>query len=165
MVEQIPKSVAKKASEISSAYQFSVLKDDPILEFSIGELQANETKELSYTVNSNVTQVAFDSFMQPVVSEATEVEEAADACLGINCDDGNSCTTDICSAGTCSNVPVVDGTACGLGQVCQAGSCITEQPRQPTAPTPQEGIDATTIGIIVAVVIVIGAGYYYFKGK
>ena len=165
VIESIPKSVAKKASEISSAYQFSVLKDDPIIEFSVEDLQTNETKEVSYTVKSNVSQASFDEYAQPVVSDATEVEEAVDACIGVNCDDGNQCTADRCSNGTCSNIPVVDGTACGLGQVCQAGSCVTEQARQPTAPTPQQGIDATTIGIIVVVVIVIGAGYYYFKGK
>lgn len=165
VVENVPKSVAKKAAEISSTYQFAVLKDDPILEFNVGEIQPNETKTVDYTVKSNVSETAFNSYAQPIVSDAIEVQETADACAGVNCDDGNSCTSDSCSSGTCSNVPVADGTACGLGQICQAGSCVAEQAGQPTAPTPQQGIDATTIGIIVVVVIVIGAGYYYFKGK
>ena len=78
VIENVPKSVAKKASNISSAYEFAVLKDDPILEFNVGEVEANETKEVSYTVASNVPESAFNEYSQPIVSEAIEVENVDD---------------------------------------------------------------------------------------
>jgi len=34
------------------------------------------------------------------------------------CDDGNQCTADTCSAGNCGSVPETDGTACDDGQYC-----------------------------------------------
>ncbi len=48
---------------------------------------------------------------------------AADPCAGKSCDDTNPCTTDTCSAGTCSNTAVADGTPCGTGLSCTTGTC------------------------------------------
>jgi hypothetical protein len=53
------------------------------------------------------------------------------------CDDGNSCTTDVCSttAGACVNASVADGTACDdgawctVGESCTAGVCGGAVPR------------------------------------
>ena len=40
-------------------------------------------------------------------------------------DDSNPCTTDTCSGGVASHLPVAAGVACGVGQVCNAaGSCV-----------------------------------------
>ena len=54
--------------------------------------------------------------------------EDAMLCAGVDCDDGNECTTDSCdpTTGLCANTVVIDGTACdfgGLPGVCGAGSC------------------------------------------
>jgi hypothetical protein len=39
-------------------------------------------------------------------------------------DDGNVCTTDVCDAtGACLHPPVVPGTACGAGSVCNGSAC------------------------------------------
>jgi hypothetical protein len=41
-----------------------------------------------------------------------------------DCDDGNECTDDTCTDGTCGSTPVADDTACGDGAAtCQEGSC------------------------------------------
>jgi photosystem II stability/assembly factor-like uncharacterized protein len=37
-------------------------------------------------------------------------------------DDGNECTQDVCSGGTCTHPSVIDGTSCSLG-TCQSGIC------------------------------------------
>jgi len=37
----------------------------------------------------------------------------------IDCDDGDSCTVDVCTAGACSNTPI----SCSSGQVCVGGVC------------------------------------------
>ena len=50
-------------------------------------------------------------------------------CEGVDCDDGNPCTEDGCSAadGTCSHPTAADGTACPFGEYpgqCSAGVCV-----------------------------------------
>ena len=48
----------------------------------------------------------------------------ADPCAGKNCDDGNACTTDSCSGGTCQWAQLPDWTSCGEGMVCDGeGMC------------------------------------------
>src|SRR5207245_11505855 len=53
----------------------------------------------------------------------------------LGCNDNNPCTTDSCDpAAGCRNVPVVNGTPCGDGNVCngaetcQAGACSAGAP-------------------------------------
>lgn len=62
-----------------------------------------------------------------------------DACDAINgcahtpiaCDDGNACTADAPDpAKGCTHAPLVDGTPCGNGDACRAGTCTAP----PTAP-------------------------------
>ncbi len=50
-----------------------------------------------------------------------------DLCQGVDCNDGNACTDDICEAstGVCENEPVEDGTPCS-GGTCVDGACETE---------------------------------------
>jgi predicted outer membrane repeat protein len=48
-----------------------------------------------------------------------------DLCQGVDCDDGNECTEDLCADGVCDNPAVEDGTACGQGPgACEAGACV-----------------------------------------
>ncbi|MDH3727537.1 MAG: hypothetical protein OER77_08410 [Myxococcales bacterium] len=54
--------------------------------------------------------------------------EDAMLCAGVDCDDGNECTTDTChpADGLCDHVDVIDSTTCdfgGLPGVCTAGTC------------------------------------------
>ncbi len=44
-----------------------------------------------------------------------------------DCDDGDACTTDVCSGGSCSNTPIDcdDGDAC-TSDSCSGGSCIND---------------------------------------
>jgi hypothetical protein len=50
------------------------------------------------------------------------------------CDDGNACTDDACSGGTCTHTPVANGTACDdgsactLADTCQSGACVGGDP-------------------------------------
>ena len=61
--------------------------------------------------------------------------EPPDLCAGVDCDDGNPCTVDSCSAGACSHdgtgvsLACDDGNACTTGDACQgdeAGTCAGE---------------------------------------
>ncbi len=54
----------------------------------------------------------------------------ADLCDGVNCNDQDPCTADVCDAGTGQCVegqPAPDGTACA-GGTCQAGVCTVAAP-------------------------------------
>jgi|GEM_PF-1556285 len=69
-----------------------------------------------------------------------------------DCDDGNDCTTDTCSAGTCSNTDVGSGTTCSSGVCNGTGTCVPcvdDQPAgnqdtgcNPTLPICDEGAAA-----------------------
>jgi hypothetical protein len=40
------------------------------------------------------------------------------------CDDANPCTIDACDATkACTHAALADGTTCGVGKICAAGSC------------------------------------------
>ena len=51
----------------------------------------------------------------------------ADLCEGVDCDDDNECTVDLCDPedGECSNEPVDDGASCNSGAgMCVNGACM-----------------------------------------
>src|SRR5262249_8823520 len=44
--------------------------------------------------------------------------------VGLDCDDGNLCTSDSCAEATgCQHVPLPDGASCSEGNACNALSC------------------------------------------
>lgn len=54
-----------------------------------------------------------------------------DLCAGVDCDDGNECTRDVCNPldGLCSSDPAPDGIACDTcNSTCQAGICDAGTP-------------------------------------
>lgn len=57
VVEFVPKDFAETASLISSELEFEVLKEDPVLAFTV-ELNAGESKEISYSSNAVGTEFA-----------------------------------------------------------------------------------------------------------
>ena len=61
-----------------------------------------------------------------------------DSCEGVECDDGNECTEDVCDPanGTCGNTPADDGAICEAG-ACQSGDC---QPITSIFPCTEAGI-------------------------
>ena len=62
-------------------------------------------------------------------TSATRCGTGADKCT--TCNDSNSCTTDVCTAGKCDSQPVADKTACSDGvlcngdEACVSGVCTT----------------------------------------
>ncbi|TFH32066.1 MAG: fibronectin type III domain-containing protein [Myxococcales bacterium] len=69
---------------------------------------------------------------------------ATPLCQGVDCTDGNACTSDVCNpeTGQCTNPAVPNGTTCDAGEgTCQSGVC---QPR-PVPPAVPSGLSATAI--------------------
>ncbi len=66
VIETIPKEVAQSATEIYSDYDFIILEDDPIIEFTIPLLNPGETAEVSYTVNGEVDENVIENMDTPL---------------------------------------------------------------------------------------------------
>ncbi len=62
--------------------------------------------------------------------------QTVDPCDGVVCDDANPCTTDTCSAGSCSYTPIADDTSCGDGVICRQGTCQKEDAGEPEEKEP-----------------------------
>ncbi|MCX6800897.1 MAG: hypothetical protein NTZ73_01800 [Candidatus Diapherotrites archaeon] len=162
VILEIPKTVAENASElvIPSNENYTIIKADPILEFEIAEIAPNGTGKVDIDINKQISGALADSILQAVVAD---FEEAADLCVGKNCDDENPCTTDACSGGNCSNTSVTNGTVCGEGKSCKAGACvlIAAEENQEGEQTPEQKAaqDQTNllliIGAVVALILII----------
>ena len=63
-----------------------------------------------------------------VAPDVVVVDVFIDPCTGLSCDDGNVCTSDTCSAGTCLHLPAsgncTDGNTCTVGDTCKDGLCL-----------------------------------------
>ncbi|MBU2100378.1 hypothetical protein KKB11_04050 [Candidatus Micrarchaeota archaeon] len=167
IIEFIPKSVALNASQIESSFEFTVLKDDPVIEFSIDEVNPNQTKNITYTVNNEVSNQAINEMTAPIVAEFAEEEPPTDLCQGKNCNDDNPCTQDSCNSttGECTYTNLTDGTSCGTNKECKNGECITKTVTGDDGKEPQkpEETDFTPFIILIILIIIAGAAYYYFK--
>ena len=56
-------------------------------------------------------------------SSTTCPQDCTANCDVLNCDDGDPCTIDYCTAAGCQIGGVAEGTACGLGKSCTLGVC------------------------------------------
>ena len=91
---------------------------------------------MSYVVTGLQAGVAYRF---AVAARAATVESALSNEIGVcgsaaDCDDRNPCTSDVCSAGVCSNPPGNDGASCADGNACngtdtcQGGTCQSSGP-------------------------------------
>jgi hypothetical protein len=163
VIVEVPKNVAQSASEISSSYAMTVLKADPIVEFTIPEIAAGQTAEVKYSVDKSITEAAIDAMPLGMVAEFTEV---TDLCEGVSCDDSNPCTIDSCNSatGVCSHTNKADGTSCGTGKECKAGTC-TEKAVTPPVTPPPAAVDYTLPIAAIVVVIIVAAAYFLFARR
>ncbi|MFH1545381.1 MAG: hypothetical protein ABIE23_04845 [archaeon] len=167
VIEKIPKGIAAKASEINSEFDFSVLVEDPIIQFNIPELKPGETKEIMYSVPKNIILADEKSLQElalPILADFIELT-GEEVCAEKNCDDSDPCTKDSCDVTTaeCTHTTLPDGTACGAGKQCISGVCKAKSVATGGVVMPEEApIWGWIIGIIV-IVIIAGAGYYYYE--
>jgi hypothetical protein len=165
VIEILPKIFVETSSQISSDDEFVVLDENPVIKFSLGDVPAGETVEISYTFKSSsessIIEELFLSLVQPVVFVALTEE---DNCMGVICNDFDSCTADGCSDGECAYVP-----KCG-DDVCENGECIIQEKEPAITPVPeQDEVDTDENNIpyliflaIVGVIIVVLV-FFFFK--
>ena len=123
VVEVVPKAVAENTELIESDALFSVLKEDPVIEFAVDWLEANGTTEIQYSVNKKIEENALTDWIAPI---ATSFQQAtAGVCVSdSDCDDKNPCTVNRCLNNKCSSLPMPDGTTCGYGRECRQAKCV-----------------------------------------
>ncbi|MDD4250796.1 MAG: hypothetical protein PHX27_01235 [Candidatus ainarchaeum sp.] len=79
VVVEVPKAVSETASRITSGTIFTILKDDPILEFTLPLVKAGETQTVTYQVTDTEAPVLEGvNFTEPSVRFAEEVVETID---------------------------------------------------------------------------------------
>jgi hypothetical protein len=169
VIAEIPKTIAENAGLIDSNSPFTALKADPIIQFIIPEIQAGQTREISYSVAKNTPESTAQSIPQAIVASYAQTEP----CDGVSCDEGNACATGTCNnaTGKCEYSYEQDGTACGENKKCVQGTCAEKQDSQagssrPTDPQQQpENAPAAGLAIILpavlAIAIIAAAGYYW----
>jgi len=142
-----------------------VLVADPILEFTIPEINPGEGASLYYFVDNDVGDEEMQEYQSAIISDFTEQENL---CIGVSCDDSNPCTTDYCRplTGECINRPINDGVACGEGMHCSTGQCVLSgAPSEPPAEVPGEPVPIGTLVIVIVVLAVLVAVFYYSQKK
>ncbi|MEK6941412.1 MAG: hypothetical protein AABW85_00970 [archaeon] len=167
VVESIPKSIASSASKISAigTYSFRVLVDDPIIEFTVPQLQQGQSVDLTYTVNAQATDSAINQYGLPIAISAAD-EQPQVTCADISCIDNNPCTTDSCSGGQCSFTPLADTSSCGFGKECRGGQCVQAAASVPgQSNASNKGNADPTLLVVLVVLVVIVAGYVYYNKK
>jgi len=159
IVEVIPKEVAKSASLIKSDIEFRVIKEDPVIEFTIANIEPGQTVEVFYFVEAKVEEAALAGWKPPIPVEATEAIPRPVFCTtNSDCDDSNPCTNEQCIEGECGFIPVPDKTSCGFGMICNQAIC-EEIERVQLA----EEQDLTMIYAAIAILLILGAAAYYYK--
>ncbi len=151
VAEIVPKKIAQKASSIKSNVKMVVLKDDPIIQFVIPRIDANQKLIIEYSVDGTIT-ASIQEFAQPLIVAWRQFVQAS---CETGCDDGNPCTIDKCVEGACISFPVQDGGSCGYAKTCSAGVCVLKQfSKAPEAAT-MDVYSFVAIGAVVLAFILI----------
>jgi len=160
VMEEIPKEALESAKNIASSAQFRVIKDDPIVEFTIESIRAGESKSIKYSIDDALTSDNIDSFrVAPIIADFSEGEKAG--CSALNCNDGNACTNDSCENSACLNIPKSDGTSCGAGLACKDGTCVASQVQELAG----DGSGGNAWLLAGAIAIIAALGYIFFIKK
>ncbi|MBI4044596.1 MAG: hypothetical protein HY392_02725 [Candidatus Diapherotrites archaeon] len=173
VVEEIDKSLVESASLLKPVEgTFEVLEEDPLVRFSMGDLEPGESKRIVYEfdMQSSPSQKMFEEFKPPLVLVLLSEN---DACLGVFCNDYDACTTDYCEKGECKSSPKAEGAVCGEKLECREGACVAMQTPSipPVGSEPQKPVEAKDTGMsglvlpLIALLsaLVLGlAGYYVY---
>ncbi len=174
ILEKIPKAILANATghvTVAGGTTYTVLKDDPVLQFEFAEILPGESATVDYNIDKNLSATDIGLFKGPVVLELQEaVPPVQSRCTkASDCDDQNPCTQDTCPRGRCQRVAVQEGIACGAGKVCRGGFCIESggvpPETGPFQPQPPSNILSNLLIAVVAIVVIGAGAYLYWKEK
>jgi len=167
VIEVIPKTVLEHIDEnmIESKLSFEILEADPIIRFTVPELDVNETLTVSYIIKSDINKDSAEEWKAPFV--ASFKEAPVDLCKDVVCEP-KLCKKASCdpTTGKCIYENLPDGTACGDNKECKAGECVeiaVEEKEKPEFPW------HLVVLAIVAAIVAAGVIFYMYekqgKGK
>ncbi|MBR9706956.1 MAG: hypothetical protein GOV15_00810, partial [Candidatus Diapherotrites archaeon] len=120
--ETIPKDVAQDASELTfypAGLTPEIIEADPVVEWTFYNVPPGEERTYGYTTENPATQSDYAQYSDPTIT-LIELECTS----ATDCDDGNSCTINNCSAGFCVDTTLPDETTCGTARHCINAECV-----------------------------------------
>ncbi len=153
ILEAIPKEMVENAALVESGSDFSIMEADPtILRFFLGDIQPGKMKSVEYSFERSfekgeMTAEMFNAMQAPTVLVQLQSE---DKCMGVLCNDFDTCTRDYCVEGKCTYAAMKEEAKCGTGKVCRQGKCVPIKP--------VEGVIAiATKADTIAIILLVGA--------
>ncbi|MFA4855683.1 MAG: hypothetical protein WC634_03800 [archaeon] len=163
VIAEIPKALATDASHVKSSFAMKVLKADPIIEFTVPEIQVGQTVSIIYSVAKNISDITARAIPIGMVIGYDEVAP----CENVVCE-SDACSTGTCNSatGNCDYAYKADETACGNSKECKAGTCI-EKATPPAPPVKPTAPDYTMpiVAVVIIILVIAGAAFYAKKGK
>ena len=161
LIEEVPKNIVENASLIHSSKSFTILKNDPIIQFSLGNISLGETVEIQYYAPLLISESQATEFSKGVLIAEFEPETATDLCANTYCEDNNPCTTNTCVNGLCKYTTTPNGTTCGSNKQCLNGICqettitntIPRPPLTETTSEPFNGLLMVGAGLLIIIAV------------
>ncbi len=165
LIEEIPKTIALNANEVSSKTRFEIVKADPIIKFVLTNVDVNKSVDINYSVAKNISLEQFNSLPSTMLLNLKEKQEAIkDLCENVSCSSENSCLTSFCNpkTGLCEFEKIADNTSCGENLLCIDGKCL----KPLKEPIKKGGLDETQVVYFIAIVLlVLMVTWFLFSSK
>lgn len=131
----VPKEAAFSASEIQSANQYTVIQQDPSLQFILYKLPSEGEKLVSYSIPGKVlTKEEAQQFPNPIVINFRPIRP--EELPKVGCHSDSECAVPICHESRCIDQECYKlrqppGTSCGAGMECTPALACQEKPATP----------------------------------
>lgn len=124
LIVDIPKDFVTDVNKVYSNNLFSIIKQDTIIKYYLGNLNSGNEKTVDYYFDTfldfNQIKSIFINLNSPIGLIRTN---ELDSCYGVLCNDFNPCTNDFCYEGECK---YVDNQTCNKN-ICSDFKCIIQK--------------------------------------
>jgi hypothetical protein len=159
----VPKEAAANAGELQSANEYSIIQQDPALQFVLYKLPANEGKLIMYSIPDKVlTLEETRAFPNPIVINFRPIRLEDLPTVGCHSDSECSvptCFEPRCIDQECYKLRQPPGSSCGPGLECTPSLACQEKPAsQYSQPT-----SLLELPSLVLIVIIFGLAIWIIK--
>ena len=163
VVIQVPKAIASDATSVTSLLPFTTIVNDPILEFSLAKLNAEQSTDITYsatsTTNPDVNNI---SFADPIIKNSTIVTTPpiTPTCTAFTYSEWSTCSNGTQTRTVLTSTP----TDCIGGSPLLTQDCTTPPVENPITMT-STGMGPTIMIILLIILLIVVGGIYYLKTK
>ncbi len=131
----VPKEAALNASEIQSSNQYTIIQQDPALQFVLYKMPSEGEKMISYSIPDKVlTKEETQRFPNPIVINFRSIRP--EELPQVGCHSDSECSVPICHESRCIDQECYKlrqppGTSCGAGMECTPALTCQEKPATP----------------------------------